>query len=59
MSKTVTKLKVTKKDIDKVRQQKSKLQETSFLPFWYNTEKGCKMKSLELLSFLEGNGFGR
>ena len=55
MSKKETKNKVTQQDIEDYRRKMNK----TFLPFWYNTDKGCKMKSLELRTFLEGNGFGR
>ena len=57
MTKATT-IKVTKKDIDKVRQRKSKISQTH-LPFWYETSNKIKCKSLELRMFLEDLGFGR
>ena len=32
---------------------------TTFQPFWYQSEKGCRVKSLELKEFLTNVGFGR
>ena len=52
-----TKIKVTQKDIDKVRQRRKTFQK--HLPFWYEKSNKLKCKSLELRKFLEDLGFGR
>ena len=52
-----TKIKVTQKDIDKVRQRRKTFQK--HLPFWYDKSNKLKCKSLELRVFLEDLGFGR